>query len=263
MRAMWSAASGMKGLQLQIDTISNNLSNVNTTGFKSQRMEFKDLLYKQIASADVIEGEGRPVPTEIGHGVMPVATLRDFSMGNMQQTEGNFDFAVNGDGFFVVRNAQNELRYTKDGSFKVSAEDGNIRLVTSDGFYLQGPDGDLNLGENVVEFAVGQDGSMKVKREGSDAYEDLGQFTLAKFINPAGLKSLGRNLYEATSASGVAITEFENDRPEVWQGYLETSNVQVVDEMINLITAQRAYEVNSKSIQTADRMLEVANNLKR
>ena len=264
MKAMWSAASGMKNLQLKIDTISNNLANVNTAGFKNQRVEFKDIMYERLDSSEKLVDEGRPVPIEIGHGVMVSATLRSFTTGNLQQTENPTDFAINGDHFFKVIDNNGNTRYTKDGSFKVATTEAGAELVTSDGYYVQGIDGNIVLGENVSEISVDSQGFVRVKRDGAEEYEGIGQMSLSKFVNPSGLEAVGKNLFKETSASGVAIEGIqEGDKTEVWQGFIENSNVQIVDEMINLITAERAYEINSKSIQTADRMLEIANNLKR
>lgn len=263
MRAMWTAASGMQGLQLKVDTISNNLANVNTTGFKSQRIEFKDLLYEQISENTFVDGEGKPVPLEIGHGVMPVATLRSFEQGNMQNTENDFDFAVSGDGFFVVTDTRGNEIYTRDGSFKLSVDEGNATLVTSDGFYVQGTDGNIELGENIEKVQVDYDGNVLVTRDGEEEAENVGTIRLVKFPNPAGLEAVGKNFYISTEASGELSENEEGSNGEIWQGFIETSNVSVVEEMVNLITAQRAYEINSKSVQTADRLLEVANNLKR
>ncbi|GAU75687.1 flagellar basal-body rod protein FlgG [Fusibacter sp. 3D3] len=264
MKAMWSAASGMKNLQLKIDTISNNLANVNTTGFKGQRIEFKDIMYERMTQSDRIDGEGRPVPIEIGHGVMTSATLRDFKGGSLQQTERDLDFAINGDHFFKVIDQNGNERFTKDGNFKIAATEDGAKLVTSEGYFVQGTDGDIVLGENITELNVSATGNIQIKRNGEEEYEDLGDFMLAKFINPSGLESVGKNLYKTTGASGTPIEGLEEgDTTEVKQGFIESSNVEVVDEMINLITAERAYEMNSKSIQTADRMLEIANGLKR
>jgi len=261
---MWSAASGMKNLQLKIDTISNNLANVNTIGFKNQRVEFKDIMYENLSTSDRLEEEGKPVPIEIGHGVMISATLRNFSTGNLQQTENPTDLAINGDHFFKIVDNNGNTRYTKDGSFKIATTEAGAQLVTSDGYYVQGIDGNVILGENVSEIKVDSDGFVQVKRDGIQEYEAIGQLSLSKFVNPAGLEAIGKNLFKETGASGVAIEGVqEGDQTEVWQGFVENSNVQIVDEMINLITAQRAYEINSKSIQTADSMLEIANNLKR
>ena len=264
MKAMWSAASGMKNLQLKIDTISNNLANVNTIGFKGQRVEFKDIMYEKLSTSEKLEDEGKPVPIEIGHGVMISATLRNFTTGNLQQTENNTDLAINGEHFFKVVDNNGNVRYTKDGSFKIASTSEGAQLVTSDGYYVQGLDGNVILGENVSELSIDSQGLIKVKRDGAQDYEDIGQLSLNKFVNPTGLEAIGKNLYKETDASGAAFEGIEEgDKTEVWQGFIENSNVQVVDEMINLITAQRAYEINSKSIQTADSMLEVANNLKR
>ncbi len=264
MKAMWSAASGMKNLQLKIDTISNNLANVNTIGFKNQRVEFKDIMYESLTASDRLEEEGKPVPIEIGHGVMISATLRNFTTGNLQQTENPTDLAINGDHFFKVVDNNGNTRYTKDGSFKLATTEEGAQLVTSDGYYVQGIDGNVVLGENVSEISIDSDGFVQVKRDGAQEYEAIGQLSLSKFVNPAGLEAVGKNLFKETGASGLAIEGVqEGDQTEVWQGFVENSNVQIVDEMINLITAQRAYEINSKSIQTADSMLEIANNLKR
>jgi len=264
MKAMWSAASGMKNLQLKIDTISNNLANVNTVGFKNQRVEFKDIMYERLTTSDRLEEEGKPVPIEIGHGVMISATLRNFTTGNLQQTENPTDLAISGDHFFKVVDNNGNTRYTKDGTFKIATSEEGAQLVTSDGYYVQGIDGNVVLGENVSEISVNSAGLIQVKRDGIQDYEAIGQLSLSKFINPAGLEAVGKNLFKETGASGVAIEGIEEgEQTEVMQGFIENSNVQIVDEMINLITAQRAYEINSKSIQTADAMLEIANNLKR
>lgn len=263
MRALWTAASGMKAQQLNIDTISNNLSNVNTTGFKKHRIEFKDLLYEQLRTTDFAEGEGKPVNLEVGHGVMPSASVRSFTKGNFEQTNNELDFAINGPGFFTVRDANDNLFFTKDGSFKLSIEDGEARLVTSDGYYVQSDAGDVELGTDITEISVTPDGVITVQRMGEEEAEEIGTLMLVKFPNPEGLESIGKNLYKETTASGEYVEAFEGEAGEVLQGYLETSNVQVVEEMIKLITAQRAYEINSKSIQTADEMLQMANNLRR
>ncbi len=265
MKAMWSAASGMKNLQLQIDTTANNLANVNTTGFKRQRMEFKDIMYDRISTPDKIEEEGRPVPIEIGHGVLAGATLRSFVQGNMLHTEQDTDLAINGEHFYKIIDHSGNVRYTRDSSLKLSEEgDGSLSLVTSEGYHLQGTNGNINLGTNVDEFSVDYDGNVLVKRVGEEELEQVATISLNKFLNPAGLESVGRNLYKETPASGPATEGLqEGDETQIWQGYSEGSNVQIVDEMINLITAERAYEINSKAIQTADSMLGIVNSLKR
>ena len=263
MKAMWSAASGMKGLQLKIDTIGNNLANVSTYGFKKQRVEFKDLMYEKIAQSDFKNGEGKPVPTEVGHGVMPSATTRTFTPGSMEQTENPLDVAMSGEGFFVIRDGLGRERYTKDGAFKLSVSEGISSLVTTDGYKVQGADGDVVLGENLNKVIIGKDGAISVTRNGSETQEAIGSLKVVRFTNPMGLEALGTNLYTKTNASGDPIDGVAGDAGETWQGFLESSNVQVVDEMIQMISAQRAYELNSKTIQTADKILELAANLKR
>jgi flagellar basal-body rod protein FlgG len=262
MKAMWSAASGMKGLQLKIDTISNNLANVNTTGYKKQRLEFKDMMYEKMSSDNFLDGEGRPVGLEIGHGVLSSATARSFTNGNYEETNGELDVALNGDGFFVINNQNGEPRYTRDGSFKISVTDGSAFITTAEGYYVQGEGGDIDLGEDVKTVSIDKNGNISVYRSDSEEAEFVDKLMSVKFVNAPGLEADGNNLYEETVASGEAI-ELEDGESEIWQGYIETSNVDVVEEMINLITAQRAYEVNSKTIQTADSMLELASNLKR
>lgn len=263
MKAMWSAASGMKGLQLKIDTIGNNLANVSTFGFKKQRVEFKDLMYEKIAQSDFKDGQGKPVPLEVGHGVMPTATTRTFTTGSLEQTENPFDVALNGDGFFVIKDGMGRERYTKDGAFKLSVSEGVSSLVTTDGYAVQGTDGNLVLGADLDKMIIGKDGTVSVKRKGAETEEALGSLKIVRFTNPAGLEAQGTNLYAKSAASGDPIDGVAGDAGETWQGFLESSNVQVVDEMIQMISAQRAYELNSKTIQTADKILELAANLKR
>ncbi len=260
MRALWTAASGMKAQQLNVDTISNNLANVNTVGYKKQRVEFKDLFYETLNKSN----ESRPVNLEVGHGVMPMATMRSFERGSFEQTNNDLDFAIEGDGFFVVRDENDNWSYTKDGTFKISVDDGGAAmLVTSDGYFVQSDVGDIELGDDVKEITVNQFGMINVTRQGEEEPEEIGQLMLVRFANAAGLDGLGKNLYKSTLASGEPIEAFEGDAGNIMQGFLESSNVQVVEEMVKLITAQRAYEINSKSIQTADQMLEQANNLRR
>lgn len=263
MKAMWSAASGMKGLQLKIDTIGNNLANVSTYGFKKQRVEFKDLMYEKIAQSNFKDGQGKPVSTEVGHGVMPTATTRTFTTGSLEQTENPFDVALNGDGFFVIKDGMGRERYTKDGAFKLSVSEGVSSLVTTDGYAVQGADGNIVLGADLDKMILGKDGSILVKRKGAETEEALGSLKIVRFTNPSGLEAQGTNLYAKSAASGEPIDGVAGDAGETWQGFLESSNVQVVDEMIQMISAQRAYELNSKTIQTADKILELAANLKR
>lgn len=265
MNAMWSAASGMKSLQFQIDTVSNNLANVNTTSFKKQRTEFKDLLYNKINFESAQNGQGKPVQIEIGHGVMTTSTARLFEEGNIQVTNNDLDTAIVGEGFYAVRDLQNRTLFTRDGSLKLSVTADSTKLVTSDGNFIQSADGaDIELGANVAKIAIDKLGNIKISRKDApDTMEDVGKIALYRFANPSGLDSLGSNLYGKTGASGDAIIATGGENGEIRQGSLEASNVQVVEEMINMITAQRAYEMNSKTIQTVDKMMELANDLKR
>lgn len=262
MRALYSAAQGMKAQQLNLDTISNNLANVNTTGFKKTRVEFKDLLYEQIQRSNFANDEGRPTSMEVGNGVALSATLRSFDGGSFTQTSNDYDIAIDGEGFFEIKDENNNIFYTRDGSFKTSITSGGVKLVTSEGFFLQGESGDILLGSDVVETSVSRDGEVRVKRE-DGTEEVVANIKINKFANPSGLESKGGNLFAETEASGRASTPDDGSAGSLLQGMLETSNVQVVEEMINLITAQRAYEMSSKVIQTADQMSELANNLKR
>jgi flagellar basal-body rod protein FlgG len=263
MRALWTASSGMLAQQLNVDTISNNLANVNTTGYKKERAEFKDLLYESIFKAQVVDGQGRPVNLQVGHGVRPAAIVKNFSGGNIQQTGNPLDLAIDGEGFFVVRDQNDNLFYTRDGSFKLSIDGEEATVVTSDGYFLQVEGADAELGAEIKEINVDENGMLTVRRN-DDTLDEIGFIDLVRFPNPAGLESMGRNLYKVTSASGEPVeAEEPGINGQVMQGYLESSNVQVVEEMVKLITAQRAYEINSKSIQTADEMLQMANNLRR
>lgn len=264
MRSLWTAATGMKAQQFNIDTISNNLANVNTTSYKVQRAEFKDLFYANIKRANINDDQGRPVNLEVGHGVMPIATKKDFRTSSFMETQGAFDFAINGEGFFAVELPNGDIRYTRDGSFKLSIDGGEATLVTSDGYFVLSEDEDvLVIEEGVRDISVDELGYIYGKDEDDESVE-IGRLMLVNFMNPEGLQSEGQNLYRATSASGEEILlEAEEMDTRVLQGYLEASNVQVVDEMVKMITAQRAYEINSKTITTSDEMMQMANNLKR
>lgn len=264
MRALWTAATGMKAQQLNIDTISNNLANVNTTSYKVKRMEFKDLFYANIKRSNITQDGGRPVNLEVGHGVMPVATKSDFRTSSFMETQAPFDFAINGKGFFTVEMPNGELRYTRDGSFKLSVDGDEASLVTSDGYYVLSEDDDLITFESELDnVTVDEMGYIYAQDEDGEAVE-LGRFMISNFMNPEGLRSEGQNLYSETQASGEAmLLEAEEMDTKIVQGYLEASNVQVVDEMVKMISAQRAYEINSKTISTSDEMMQLTNNLKR
>lgn len=264
MRALWTASTGMIAQQLNVDNISNNMANVNTVGYKKSRMEFKDLLYETMERGVVRDGQGKPVNLQVGHGVMTAASTKFFTTGNLEVTDNPYDLAIDGKGFFVVHGPNGEEYYTKDGSFKISTEDSeNSYLVTSDGYYVQGENGNIELGADVKEIIIDEYGFIRVKRE-DGTNEEIGSLSIATFVNPAGLESVGKNLYVATDASGEAYdTQNDGTGGRILQGYLEYSNVQIVEEMVKLIQAQRAYEMNSKSIQTADEMLQMASNLRR
>ena len=263
MRSLWTAASGMVGQQFNIDTISNNLSNVNTTGFKKQRAEFEDLLYQTVLMAGTPATEITEVPTgiQVGHGVKVSATQKMFEQGSLQNTENKLDLALEGEGFFKVLLYDGSIAYSRDGSFKL---DSNRQVVTSQGYLLDPP---IVLPDNFImnTLSVSQDGRVTVKIVGSDDPIDVGQLELARFVNPAGLQSIGGNLYKTTPASGdeIAGQPGIDGMAKTHQGFLEMSNVKVVEEMVNMIVAQRAYEVNSKAIQTSDNMLGTAIALKR
>lgn len=261
MRSLWTAASGMTAQQFKIDTISNNLANVNTTGFKKSRVDFQDLLYQTHKYAGTPTTAGAQVPTgiQIGHGVRSVATQRIFSQGTFQQTDNPMDIVIEGDGFFQILLPDGGIRYTRDGAFKM---DSDGRITTSDGFPLEP---EIIVPADIIDFSVGSDGTVTVLRPGMNEPETIGQIELVRFVNPAGLKSEGSNLFTATAASGAPMigTPGLDGFGKLAQGWLEMSNVQVVEEMVNMIVAQRAYETNSKAIQAADDMLQTANNLRR
>ncbi|TCK93368.1 flagellar basal-body rod protein FlgG [Natranaerovirga hydrolytica] len=270
MRSLWTSASGMTSQQLNVDTISNNLANVNTTGYKKERMEFKSLLYETMGHAEINEdGQGRPVALQVGHGVRPIASTVNFSQGGIERTENNLDFAIDGKGFFAVRGIDGEEYYTRDGSFKASVLNDEIMITTSEGYPILGMDDEPILLDNNIDLdrlEVGEDGSFRYMNLEGEVEELDTAFKMVQFNNVGGLEKTGSNLYRNTSASGEPIVESENDNirnSRIIGRSLEVSNVQVVEEMVKLIVAQRAYEVSSKGIQTSDDMLAQANQLKR
>lgn len=265
MRALWTAASGMKAQQFNVDVISNNLANVNTTGYKKERAEFKDLLYDTINQAYSLNGSGKPVNLQVGYGTEAVATVKDQEPGNLESTNNPLDFAIDGDAYFMVKGPNGETLYTRDGSLKLSLSDGGSKLTTSDGYPILDDSGnEINLNVDVSKLSVSPNGELSYMDE-SGAMQSMGQnIGLVKFVNRNGLESIGKNFFKKTSASGDAVADSElGTKSTLRQDFLESSNVQVVEEMVKLIVAQRAYEVNSKSIQSADEMLQMANNLRR
>ncbi|SYZ73589.1 flagellar component of cell-distal portion of basal-body rod [Candidatus Zixiibacteriota bacterium] len=260
-KAMRSASSGMLAQQMNVDNIANNLANVNTTGYKRSRVEFQDVLYQNLRRAGTATSLGTSAPTnlDVGYGTRAVSTVREFSTGDLTQTGNALDLAIEGNGFFQISMPDGTTSYTRDGALKVSAEG---RVVTSDGFFLYP---EITIPDNAESISVSMDGDVSVKLVGNDEPQSIGRLELAKFINPAGLSAVGHNLYNQTLASGAPILAgpTEEGMGKIDQGYLEISNVRVVDEMVNMIVAQRAYELNSKVIQTSEDMTQIVNNLKR
>ena len=258
-RALYSSAAGMQSQQTQLDVISNNLANVNTTGFKKSRPEFQDLLYQNERPSGADQGAGNLAPTgvQIGHGSQLVATAKVFTTGELTNTGNKFDLAIQGDGFLEVQMPDGSRAFTRDGALKLS-NTGN--WVTSDGLPLVGGFQAVPAGTTDVSISPGG----TVTTRGAQGDQTF-QVNLVRFINPAGLQSLGRNLYRETTSSGQAEqgNPAQNGFGSIAQGYLELSNVKVVEEMVGMIVAQRAYEVNSKAVQAADEMMGQANNLRR
>ncbi|MCI5969346.1 flagellar basal-body rod protein FlgG [Helicobacter sp.] len=261
MRALYTATTGMLGQQLQIDVTSNNISNVNTFGYRKERAEFADLFHQvlQYAGSSTSETTLSPTGIEIGLGVRPTAVQKIFSQGNFKETEQNLDVAITGNGFFQIELPDGTIAYTRDGSFKRDDE-GNV--VNSQG-YLLVPN--ITIPDDATQINIGTDGTVTVVQGNETEVNQIGQIETANFINPAGLHALGDNLYLNTNASGDPIvgTPGLNGFGQLRQGFVETSNVKLVEEMTDLIVGQRAYEANSKSIQTADAMLQTVNQLKR
>ncbi len=260
-RSLWTSATGMQAQALNLDVISNNLANVNTAGFKKSRAEFQDLLYETIKPAGTPSSQDTEVPTgiQLGHGTRPSTVLKIFSQGNMENTQNELDLAIEGDGFFQIALPNGETAYTRDGAFKL---DSDGRIVNSDGFAMEP---EISIPTDALSISVGLDGTVSVLQAGESIPSEIGTIELARFVNPAGLISMGKNLFITSEASGDEMTGTagEDGLGTLAQGFLEMSNVSVVDEMVNMITAQRAYESNSKAIQAADDMLQLANNIKR
>ena len=260
-RSLWTAASGMQAQTTNIDVISNNLANVNTAGFKRSRADFQDLLYETMRPPGTSTPGGGQVPTgiQIGHGTRTVATQKIFVQGDFQHTQNELDMAIEGPGFFQVTQANGDISYSRAGNFKI---DGEGRIVSPDGFLLEP---EITIPTDALSVSISTDGTVSVLQPGQTQPTDVGSIELVRFVNPAGLQSIGRNLFVQTPASGDPTTGVpgEDGFGTIAQGYLEMSNVSVVDEMVNMITAQRAYEINSKAIQAADDMLQTANGLKR
>lgn len=259
MRSLWSSATGMRAQQLNVDVIANNLANVNTTGFKRSQALFQDLLYERMRTPGASSGSGANIPTgiQVGLGTHLVSVAKIFTPGKPMQTGNQFDIWIEGAGFFKVTKPDGTEAYTQDGAFRLNV-DGQV--VTSDGYLL---DGVSNISVEATAVAIAPDGTVSETVNGVTS--DKGAIKLFRFVNPPGLLSEGGNLFLPSSASGDAQegTPGSDGYGSLRQGYLEMSNVEVVTEMVNLIVAQRAYEVNTKAIQASDEMLQQANNLRR
>jgi len=260
-RSLFIAATGMEAQRLSIDVISNNLANVNTTGFKKSRADFQELIYQGIREAGASSAEGVELPTgiQVGLGVQPAAVQKMFQQGDFVSTGNNLDLVIEGQGFFQIVKPDGEIAYTRSGALKLNSE-GNI--VNSDGYALEPA---ITIPPNALQITITPDGTVSVMEAGSPAPTQVGQIELAQFINPGGLNALGKNLFSPTASSGEATTgnPGADGLGNINQGFLELSNVNVVEEMVNMIVSQRAYELNSKVVQTSDEMLATANNLRR
>ena len=260
-RSLYIAATGMEAQKLNIDVISNNLANVNTAGFKKSRADFQDLMYQTIRTPGTSSGEGTQVPSgiQVGLGVKPVAVQKIFQQGDFVASGNPLDLVIEGDGLFQIQKPDGTIAYSRSGAFKLDSEG---RIVNSDGYPL---DPGITVPANTTSITIGSDGKVSVMQAGSSAATEVGQIELAKFINPGGLSSIGKNLYDPTASSGEATTANPSTQGlgSISQGYVEMSNVNIVEEMVNMIVSQRAYEINSKAVQASDEMLQVANNLRR
>jgi flagellar basal-body rod protein FlgG len=258
-RALYSSASGMESQQLNLDVIANNLANVNTTGFKKSKIEFQDLLYDTTRSAGADQGSGNQLPTgmQMGHGAQAVATSKVFTNGELTNTGESLDVAIQGDGFLEVQLPDGTTAYTRDGALKTGSSG---QITTSNGLVVQSGFQPVPTGTTAIDISTSGVVTYTTA-SGATSF----QVQLARFPNPSGLESLGGNLYRETTASGAATlgNPNQNGFGQLEQGYLELSNVTVVEEMVNMITAQRAYEVNSKAVQASDEMMQMANNLRR
>lgn len=253
-RSLWIAKTGMEAQQTQLDTISHNLANVATNGFKRSHAVFEDLIYQNLRQSGANTTEQTQLPTglQVGLGVRPVATSRIYSQGNLQQTTNNLDLAIKGNGFFQVQQPDGTTAYTRDGSFQLDA---NGQIVTNNGYALMPG---ITIPANAQSITIGNDGTVSVLQPGNTAPQTVGQIQLANFVNPAGLDPKGQNLFTETASSGTPNTGAPNANGlgALQQGYVETSNVNVVEELVQMIQTQRAYELNSKAVQTSDQMLQ-------
>ena len=252
-RSLWISKTGMEAQQTQMDVIANNLANVSTNGFKRQRAVFEDLLYQTLRQPGAQSSQNTEVPSglQIGTGVQPISTVRIFNQGNLTLTGNALDVAIQGDGFFQVLQPDGTTAYTRDGAFQLNSQG---QMVTSSGYLVQPA---ITMPANVTSVTIAKDGIVSVTQTGSSTTTQIGQFQLATFINSGGLQSAGGNLYLETASSGAPHPNVPgaNGAGVLNQAYVETSNVNVVEELVNMIETQRAYELNSKAVQTSDQML--------
>ena len=252
-RSLWISRTGLDAQQFQLDVTSNNLANVSTNGYKRARAVFEDLLYQTLRQPGASSSAQTQIPSglQVGTGVRPVATERIFTQGNLNQTGNTLDVAIQGDGFFQIQLPDGTLAYTRDGAFQ---KDSQGQVVSANGYPLSPA---ITIPSNAISISIGTDGVVTVLQTGSPTPVQVGQIQLASFINSGGLQSMGQNLYLETASSGTATpnTPGTNGVGLLNQGYVETSNVNVVEELVNMITTQRAYEINSRAIQTSDQML--------
>ncbi len=255
-RSLYIAATGLQAQQTSMDVISNNLANVNTTGFKSARTVFQDLLYQNLTQPGAQSSQTTQYPSglQLGTGVTPIATERLMTEGNLTQTGNSLDVAINGQGFFQVLQPNGTIAYTRDGTFQLSNQG---QLVTSNGYLIQPT---VTIPATAQSITIGNDGTVSVTLPGQAAPQQVGTLQLASFVNPTGLQSIGTNLYLQTGSSGSPNTGQPtlNGLGSVQQGYLESSNVNVVSALVDMISTQRAYEINSKAVQASDQMLQYA-----
>ncbi|CDH34060.1 flagellar basal-body rod protein FlgG [Xenorhabdus bovienii] len=253
-RSLWIAKTGLDAQQTNMDVIANNLANVSTNGFKRQRAVFEDLLYQTERQPGAMSSEQTNLPSglQIGTGVRPVATERLHSQGNLAQTNNSKDVAIKGQGFFQIQMPDGTTGYTRDGSFQA---DQNGQLVTAGGFQVVPA---IIIPDNATKISIARDGIVSINVQGQNAPQQVGQLTLTTFINESGLESVGENLYLETNSSGVPVENAPgiNGAGLLYQGYVETSNVNVAEELVNMIQVQRAYEINSKAVSTSDQMLQ-------
>ena len=260
-RALYTAATGMNAQDINVATISNNIANVNSTGYKKSRAEFQDLLYQNLRLVGTLSPNGNQIPTgsQLGLGAKLGSVSKIYTQGDFIQTQNQLDVAITGKGFFQIALPDGTIAYTRAGSFK---KNNTGLVVTADGLPLEPA---ITIPQDAIQISIDQNGSISVTQPGAVAPTVLGTIQLATFQNRAGLQAIGNNAFQQTDASGAPTVGNPNsdDRGKTQQGFLEMSNVSVVEEMVNLISAQRAYETNSRTVQTADEMLQTANNMKR